>query len=257
MYSASVFMCRWFIILPLCLALMGCGDLNSHHGIITMPPPPSAGCDYNVYRHNPRGWLIKQAKIRFIFLGSYWVSEFTRAMAIVSSWNDLVTNRRILSSTLSEYEIQDGIVADAVWILGAGIGNGIDDMPLVNDVDIPKILDQSIFRGDLPIPDNDTVIITVLPPNTFTELLINNEWGGYHAASSFGSVVYAYAVIGPLPDIDNIISHELYETVTDPSDDGYSDDTYGEIADICNSVTRELGAYTIQKAFSQKACQCR
>lgn len=219
------------------------------------PRVRSSICKYDVYRHQPDGWLVKQPVIRFVFWGSYWEEAYNEALTTVQTWDDLVTNERILPTLLSEYGIRDGVVAVKVWNTEATIMDGT-----VKDADVPRMLNASMLRGELPIPNSDAIFVIVLPPNVSTPMLNENGSGtGYHSSATYGGDKYTYAVIDHTLNFDNrdiTIAHEIYETVTDPDDGGYRDNKYFEVGDICNGIPRTMGSHTVQKVFSQKACQC-
>src|SRR2546421_113376 len=52
-------------------------------------------------------------------------------------------------------------------------------------------------------------------------------------------------------------SHELCEAITDPiPSQGWYDDNLGEIGDICAWKTKQIGKYTVQLEWSNKANIC-
>lgn len=89
---------------------------------------------------------------------------------------------------------------------------------------------------------------------------------GYHDAIN-GQVFYA---VEPYPDCSGCTSdlsafesltttgsHELCESITDPiPGQGWYDQNNGEIGDICAWQTKQVGSYTVQKEWSNKANAC-
>jgi hypothetical protein len=57
--------------------------------------------------------------------------------------------------------------------------------------------------------------------------------------------------------LTSISSHELCEAITDPiPGQGWYDDVHGEIGDICAWERKQIGDYTVQLEWSNKANKC-
>jgi hypothetical protein len=139
----------------------------------------------------------------------------------------------------------------------------------VTDAAIQQMLQQHVTAKALPAPIANTLYIVFLPPGV--TVVSGNErscqvFCGYHDRSSGG--LY-YAVV-PSPDcagclgglqaiaaLTSVCSHELAEAVTDPvPGTGWYDDANGEIGDICAWQNKQLGAYTVQLLWSNRANAC-
>ena len=142
----------------------------------------------------------------------------------------------------------------------------------VTDAAIQQMLQQHVTAKalpPLPAPTANTLYIVFLPPGV--TVVSGNErscqvFCGYHDRSNGG--LY-YAVL-PSPDcagclgglqaiaaLTSVCSHELAEAVTDPvPGTGWYDDANGEIGDICAWQNKQLGAYTVQLLWSNRANAC-
>jgi hypothetical protein len=131
------------------------------------------------------------------------------------------------------------------------------------------MIQQQISAGALPASNPNTIYFVFLPSGvTVTQggSASCRDFCGYHDA--IGNDIF-YAVM-PFPDCSGCssnlstfaaltvtASHELCEAITDPiPGEGWYDNQNGEIGDICAWQTKKVGAYTVQKEWSNQAGRC-
>jgi hypothetical protein len=140
----------------------------------------------------------------------------------------------------------------------------------VSDNALRHFIQQELASNPaVPQPSKNTLYFVYLPPGV---ALIQGggrscqAFCGYHDAIN-GQVFYAAmpypgcaGCIGGLavPDaLTSTSSHELCEAITDPiPGQGWYDDVHGEIGDICAWKTKNVGAFTVQLEWSNKANAC-
>ncbi len=173
---------------------------------------------------------------------------------------------------------------------GSYIGSFVDDVAIpqssqIEDADIQTELSNLIAKNKVPQPDANTLYMVYFPPG------LNIDQGGqgscqvfcaYHNTFMNNGTQIQYGVIpdqggncaggcGGDPDQFNnetsVSSHEMTESVTDPAVGlmtgntpgapmGWYDSNYGEIGDICNAVQAKVGAYTVQREWSNSRGLC-
>jgi hypothetical protein len=63
--------------------------------------------------------------------------------------------------------------------------------------------------------------------------------------------------LDPFAALTSTSSHELSEAVTDPVPGaGWYDEAHGEVGDVCAWQTKQLGGYTVQLEWSNRAGRC-
>ena len=219
-------------------------------------------CVGNVTRPSPTSWLLTEPEVHFDFWGDW--SSFPKAKQPYSyqlDWFYLLNYGHVLQR-LSEYGIHEGTL-DTTYYTNTGSttyvnDSGVNDagQTLLDDSSFTATLNAEIQLGLLPYPNDNTLYVVMLPPNVYSGEMINNGWGGYHGHYSYGSQKYAYAIVSYSGN-DVIISHELYEAVTDPGLDSYFDrPNGGEIGDLCAPYTEGINGISVQKVWSQSLCSC-
>lgn len=217
-----------------------------------------------VYNGGP---LITSVNKISIFWGSSWLNVSEKELA--SKLKDFLTY--IVDSPLIDqldeysvesYKINRGKHSGSVFIDG--------DVPKqLSDEQLQKMIKSKIEDGTLPKQDENSPYFTFLPSGL--TLSKGSEascsvFCGYHDAIDY-SVFYAAipypdcaGCLGNLEPFDamtSISSHELCEAITDPIvGNGWYDNTYGEIGDICAWKTKKLDKYTVQLEWSNKLKNC-
>jgi len=214
------------------------------------------------------GALLTAVEVFTVFWGSWWEESDGASLATeLNGFFDYVLTSELLDQ-LGEYSVGGQTIGHGSWI-----GTTTSAEPAlgtsVSDAQIQQALEQLIGTGTLPSPTENSLYFLYLPPNvTVTQGGSRScqAFCGYHDATS--SDLY-YAVMpypgcagcaGGLARLDTLTStssHELCEAITDPvPGEGWYDDNYGEIGDICAWQTRRLGSYTVQLEWSNQQNAC-
>jgi hypothetical protein len=217
------------------------------------------------YRGGP---LLTAVEVFTVFWGSWWQeSEGASLASELNGFFDYVLTSELIDQ-LGEYDVSGQTIGH-----GSRVGTTTLAEPAlgssVSDAEIQQALQQLIGAGTLPGPTADSLYFLYLPPNVAVTQGGSRScqaFCGYHNAT--GSDVY-YAVMpypgcagcaGGMALLDALTttsSHELCEAITDPvPGEGWYDDNYGEIGDICAWQTRRLGSYTVQLEWSNRQNAC-
>jgi hypothetical protein len=217
------------------------------------------------YRGGP---LLTAVEVFTVFWGAWWQTGDGASLAgELNGFFDYVLTSELLDQ-LREYDV-------AGHSIGHGSRTGTTTLtePVlgasVSDAQIQQTLQQLTAAGTLPKPTANTLYFLYLPPNVAVTQGGSRScqaFCGYHNAT--GSDVY-YAVMpypgcagcaGGLALLDALTStstHELCEAITDPvPGEGWYDDHFGEVGDICAWKTRRLGSYTVQLEWSNRQNAC-
>jgi hypothetical protein len=216
------------------------------------------------YRGGP---LLSAVQVFNFFWGTAWQGQQAALVQEINQFFDYVLTSPLMDQ-LAEYSVA-----------GAPIGQGsrtgavilsTDPPGAVADADIQSLIQQEI-AGDAAVsqPTPNSLYFVFLPPGvtvTLNGAASCSNFCGYHSDIN-GSIFYA---VMPYPDCSGCTgapalldaltattSHELCEAVTDPvPGQGWYDDQNGEIGDICAWKTKQLGSYTVQLEWSNRAGQC-
>lgn len=248
----------------------------------TSPTGPTRGangvCPYDVTRGDPNSWLLVEPELHLVYWGNYPAND---QATYQFAWDALLNQETVLQR-LSEYGVRGGSFDRNLYNNNPNnvLPNADGGAPthtvsktdagttiLLDDGQFPAEINNEILAGELPYPNDNTVYMIMLPPNTTTPQMVANDDAGYHANSSYNGQRYTYGIIGyrgaDFNGTDEVISHELAEAATDPNGNGYRDYTPGhnfdEVADICVWVPVSYGfyGYVVQKYFIQSVCQCQ
>ncbi len=217
------------------------------------------------------GPLIDNVAIVAAFWGSAWQAQSTLIAALQGFFNYIVTSSFV--DLLAEYStasqsIGRGTLTGAFAIADSEPGDGTT----VSDAQIQAALQQWTQDGTLPAPTPNSLYFVFLPQgvtSTMGGAASCQQYCGYHG--SVGSIFYALMPFADcagcsqdneLDTLTVIASHELAESITDPSwtatsGTGWFDDTTGEeIGDVCTGNTTQLGNYLVQQVWSQSQNAC-
>jgi hypothetical protein len=217
------------------------------------------------YRGGP---LLTAVEVFTVFWGSWWqASEGASLVTELNGFFDYIVATELLDQ-LGEYSVSGQTIGH-----GSRIGTTLITEPTlgasISDARIEQTLQQLIGAGTLPSPTANTLYFLYLPPNVSVAMGGSRScqsFCGYHNATR-ANVYYA---VMPYPGcagcagglalfdaLTQISSHELCEAITDPvPGEGWYDDHYGEIGDICAWQTKTLGVYTVQLEWSNQAEEC-
>jgi hypothetical protein len=144
----------------------------------------------------------------------------------------------------------------------------------LTDAGIVTLIDQHILDKTLPPPDENTLYLVYPPPDTVTDGgdglgILCQDYTGYHYDVMGMSGHIVYGVVGDcmigLDDVTGTAAHEIFESATDPADDGYYIDGPAnlpwnyiddgtELGDLCEYFDYiHQGGYALQRMWSNKA----
>lgn len=217
------------------------------------------------YRNGP---LIPSVEVFTIFWGSAWKTGTQRTMVDqLNAFFDFILTSALIDQ-LREYNTGKYKIAHGRRI-GSSIITASAPRASVTDSTIRTFLQQQITKGTVPKVTANTLYFIYVPPGVRVVMggsASCQAFCGYHNAIRTKTF---YAVMpypgcsgcsGNLTVFDALTSsssHELCEAITDPiPGQGWYDDTNGEIGDICAWETKQVGAYTVQLEWSNKANAC-
>jgi hypothetical protein len=218
------------------------------------------------YRGGP---LLASVQVFTVFWGSAWNSSPQTDLASqLNQFFDFILTSPLLDQ-LAEYSAPRHTINH-----GKRIGTATITTPklrhLATDHAIQHMLQQEISTNSaFPQPTPDTLYFVYLPPG------VSVSQGGSRSCQAFcgyheniaGQIFYAVMPypgcsgcaggLAALEALTSTSSHELCEAITDAiPGQGWYDDQNGEIGDICAWKTKQVGAYTVQLEWSNKANNC-
>jgi len=218
------------------------------------------------YRGGP---LLSNVEVFTIFWGADWEQPTnTPLIAEINSFFDNILASSLLDQ-LAEYDVPGKSIGRGV-LMGTNTFTASSPGKSVTDAAIQKFLSTEIGAGTLPKVTGNTLYFLYLPPGTQVKqgsASSCKDFCGYHEATAGGGIYYAVmpypncsGCLGGLetfPALTSTSSHELCEAITDPiPGQGWYDDNNGEIGDICAWKTKQVGNYTVQLEWSNKANAC-
>jgi hypothetical protein len=216
------------------------------------------------YRGGP---LLAAVEVFIFFWGRAWEGQQGPLVQQINQFFDFVLTSPLLDQ-LGEYSV-------AGQSIGHGSRSGAvilstDPPSTIGDSDVQQLIQQEISNDSaVPQPTANSLYFVYLPPAVTISLdgaTSCSNFCGYHNYIN-GNIFYA---VMPYPDCGGCTgaravtdalmatsSHELCEAITDPvPGQGWYDDQNGEIGDICAWKTKQLGTFTVQLEWSNKAGQC-
>jgi len=218
------------------------------------------------YRKGP---LIRAVQVFTIFWGPGWKKpNYAPLVDRINGFFDTILTSAVIDE-LAEYNAGGYSITH-----GKRIGTITIATPAlrtsVTDAAIQKMLKQQIAgRKGVPTPTGNTLYFVYVQPEVRVVQGGSEScqaFCGYHSA--IGGKIY-YAVMpypgckgctGGLSVFDSLTStssHELCEAITDPvPGDGWYDDAYGEVGDICAWQTKQVAGFTVQLEWSNRNKRC-
>jgi hypothetical protein len=217
------------------------------------------------YRNGP---LLTAVEVFTVFWGAAWNSAPLNAtMQSMNEFFDFVLTSALMDQ-LGEYSVPSAQIGH-----GTRTGTTVMTAALkssINDAAIQQELETQIGAGSgFPTAGANTLYFLFMPPG------VRVVQGGASSCQAFcgyhndinGQIFYAVMPypgcsgctggLQPLDALTSTSSHELCEAITDPiPGQGWYDDANGEIGDICAWKTKQLGNYTVQLEWSNKANNC-
>jgi hypothetical protein len=218
-----------------------------------------------------QGYILESVKVYTIFLGDYWNKNPGIAPDDINKFFQH-TLKSSLMDQLKEYNT-NGYTIGHGRLLGTTTITNTTIPSAITDGQIQHILEQAIVDHTVPPPDANTLYFIYLPDGVKVSAFGGGsctEFCGYHDSFNTNPIIY-YAVM-PYPSCDGCIgsiqpfdaltstsSHELVEAITDPvPGQGWYDNTDNEeIGDLCAWQTKKVGAYTVQKEWSNHDGACK
>jgi hypothetical protein len=227
---------------------------------------PAAAPPHLVYNNGP---LLDAVQVFTVFWGAAWEqSPLSDLVQNVNGFFDFILTSPLLDQ-LAEYNTPTQTIGH-----GTRIGTATITTPQLHrsasDGAIQKMLEREIASNSaFPQPTANTLYFVYLPPGVVV------VQGGGRSCQSFcgyhddinGQIFYAVmpypgcgGCTGNLAVLDALTStssHELCEAITDAiPGQGWYDESNGEIGDICAWKTKQVGNYTVQQEWSNKANAC-
>ncbi len=231
---------------------------------------PAAAPATNMTYHG--GPIIPNVEVVAVYWGAFWQQQATLISQLEGFFTYIVTSSFL--DMLAEYStatqtIGEGTFSSSVTVTASEPGGGGGT---VSDAQIQSALQQWTQDGTLPAVNANTLYFVFLPQGVTSTLNGSascQQYCGYH--NSTGNIYYALmpyadctgcALDNELDTLTVIASHELAESITDPSwtansGTGWFDDNTGEeIGDVCVGQTTQLGNYMVQQVWSQSQQAC-
>jgi hypothetical protein len=206
------------------------------------------------FLHRGPGWVMKHPDIHLIFWGDYWTTTpgILDVNTYMTHWDTLINAPGHVFDRLGEYGVGKGdFDVHPGWATPPFDLNGITEVALEQEI-------QAEIGHVTPEPGIDTIYAVMLPPGVRTELMSAGHYGGYHYATFYQHTPIAYSVTA-YGRQDVVLSHELYESASDPSDLGWRtyDSTSLEVGDMCEGQYVDIDGLTVQKLWSNNAGGCQ
>ena len=217
------------------------------------------------YRHGP---LLTAVEVFTVFWGADW--QKPAEAALIPRINQFFTDilKSSLMTELAEYSTKAHKIGPGKYVGSATVPDALSGT--VQDASIRPMLQNHIgVNGGFPPIGPNMLYFVYLPSGIVVSESNQNScqvFCGYHDVVNQNLF---YAVM-PYPDctgclrgldvfnsLTQISSHELCESITDPvPGSGWYNNKLGEIGDICNGQTKQIGQYTVQMEWSNKARHC-
>ena len=240
------------------------------HGIDDLTAPIGAAAPAVAPKLTYRGGpLLTGVAVFTAFWGSAWQKPPQAGLiAKLNQFFDAILTSPLLDQ-LSEYDVPGKSIGH-----GTRLGTATVTSPVLarhaTDGMVRHMLQQEILTSSaFPKPSPNTLYFVYLPPGVSLSGVGGKScttFCGYH--EHINSQIFYAAMpypgcsgcLGGLPDFDALTatsSHELCEAITDAvPGTGWYDDNNGEIGDICAWKMKQVGGYTIQQEWSNKANSC-
>ncbi len=225
------------------------------------------------------GPLLGQVKVQLV----YWNSQVSHQDKLPGFFSSIVKSPYF--SWLKEYSTGSQTIRKGSYLGAYTDAVKAPASAQIEDADIRAELSKRIADKSLPQPDANTLYMVYFPPGLNVDLDGQGScqvFCAYHNTFTAGGREVNYGVIpdqggscaggcgGAASEFDNetsVSSHEMIEAVTDPAVGlvtgnnpqapmGWYDANYGEIGDICNAVQAKVGAYTVQREWSNSRGLC-
>lgn len=223
-------------------------------------PPLSPPAPHLTYRNGP---LIRSAQVFTVYWGDAWTDTLSGLADQINEFFSFILTSSLIDQ-LTEYSVPNFAISHGT-LVGTVSASAPASGPTVTDADIQQMLQQQIASSAVPAPSENTLYFIYLPPGVTVTMGGSSScqaFCGYHDHIG-GKIFYAVmpypgcnGCLGTLSLFDaitSVSSHELCEAITDPiPGQGWYDDSYGEIGDICAWKTKQIGKYVVQQEWSNR-----
>jgi hypothetical protein len=218
------------------------------------------------YRKGP---LIRSVQVFTIFWGPEWKkAENAQLTDRINGFFDSILTSALVDElaeyNVGRYKISHGNRTGTITITAPALRTSVTDST------IQKMLQQLVSnRKGVPAPGANTLYFVYVQPGV---RVVQGGAGSCQAFCGYHSAIreqFYYAVMpypgckgctGGLSVFDSLTStssHELCEAITDPvPGEGWYDDTYGEVGDICAWETKQVAGFTVQLEWSNRSKRC-
>src|SRR6266851_1219845 len=216
------------------------------------------------YRGGP---LLSAVEVVTAFWGADWLATEKPLLTQLNDFFLYALNSPLIDQ-LGEYSVPDKPIGHGS-LGGTAVITDQEPGSSVSDAQIRSLIQAEMAKSNLPRANTNSLYFVFLPPGVDVDLggqRSCSAFCGYH--DSIGGTVY-YAVVpypgcsscvGGLHVVDALtssVSHELSEAITDPvPGQGWYDAVHGEIGDVCAWRTKKLGAWAVQREWSNQRRAC-
>jgi len=218
------------------------------------------------YRGGP---LLTQVNVFNLYWGSAWQTGQPKTVSVYLDQFFTFILTSPLIDQLGEYNVPGKTIGHGKFSGSAVIASPAAGHTTTDSAIRGFLQKETASNPQVPKPDPNMLYFVYLPPGTSVSQGGSRScqaFCGYHDAID-GKLSYA---VMPYPNcngcrgglsvndaLTSTSSHELCEAITDPvPGSGWYDDANGEIGDICAWKTKQVGTYTVQLEWSNKAAQC-
>jgi hypothetical protein len=213
------------------------------------------------------GHLLTNVQVFTLFWGNAWQGAQSGLAKSINQFFDYILTSPLIDQ-LGEYSVQGQTIGHGKHTGTATVGAQLPHS--VSDNAIRHFVQQEIATNhNVPQPTPNSLYFVYLPPGVAVVQGGSKScqaFCGYHDAIN-GQIFYAampypgcngcLGGLQPLDALTSTSSHELCEAITDAiPGQGWYDDNYGEIGDICAWKTKKVGQYTVQLEWSNKHNKC-
>jgi hypothetical protein len=257
------------IISVLFASLVACGgasSLDDSSPVVNSNPVGSGNpkCITNLTLQNPNAWIQHSPQVHFVYWGNY---PFDDANQYQQDWSNLLAFPTTFLDRLAEYGVQTGSFDNQAYWTQNPITLPLDTKSapgytLIDDNAISSEINNEIAADLLPLPNDNTVFMIMLPPNYLTHNNYFYHSGGYHGNTVYSGQRYVWSIITYQSFHyygNTLISHELAEGATDPNyGQGWMVSNGEEVADLCEAYASvPFDGIYISQYWNDDDCQCQ